>query len=183
MNFPPAIFRQSTSLKCCDEKFMLPLQTYLHTYTQRNANLTSVFINAFKGFLGIFFFTYINFFLFSYCFWFCRLYVPQTHIIQARTYTHNFCYSHMCTCTNKKGFLCNYHFKNCLHAPYFFPLPYHIHRTLDCCFFWIASCNENCLVFLVMERDEKEDGKERDSLKIQISITEFFLFYFNFLVH
>lgn len=126
MNFPPAIIRQSTSLKCCDEKFMLPLQTiYLktNTHAQAYANSTSVFINALKGFLGKF----LPHIQKNYCL-FCRLFVLKTHIIQARIYTYTlkniqlFLHSHMCTYTmRKKGFLCNYHFKNCLHAPYFFP--------------------------------------------------------------
>ena len=109
-------------------------------------------------------------------------YTFQKPILYRHAHTHNFFYSHMCTCTNKKGFLCNYHFKNCLHAPYFFPLPYHIHQTLDCCFFWIASCNENCLVFRDGARREWGWKKKRFIENSDLDYWNF-LFYFNFLVH
>ena len=66
-----------------------------HTYSY--ANLTSVFINAFGEFLW-------NFPISSE-----RSINPDCNI---RTHTHG-----MCT---ERVFLCNYHFKNCLHAPYLF---------------------------------------------------------------
>lgn len=174
MNFPPAIIRQSTSLKCCDEKFMLPLQTYLLTYTHWNANLTSVFINALEGFLGNFFHIHPTYFF--YFILIASDSVAHTFhkpILYRHAHTHILICAHVPT---KKAFYVIIILKIAFMLHIFFPLPYHIHRTLDCCFFWIASCNENCLVSTRWEWKEIH-------WKFRSRLLKFFLFYFNFLVH
>lgn len=100
--------------------------------------------------------------------------IRSTNPYYTGTHIHTFSYVHMYQ--QKKAFYVIIILKIAFMLHIFFPLPYHIHRTLDCCFFWIASCNENCLVSTRWEWKEIH-------WKFRSRLLKFFLFYFNFLVH